>query len=103
MAEKLNPFCKLLKAEVLINATSELKENFDSANKAPSNACEIALKQPLAEKHLVQMTDASFRSAGYALMIDDNPDQKIQSKGMTYAPVAFGSKIFSPGTTKDVD
>ena len=26
------------------------------------------------------MTDASFRSAAYALMIEDNPDQKIQSK-----------------------
>ena len=42
------------------------------------------------------MIDARFRSAGYALMIEDNPDQKIQSKRKTYAPVAFGSKFFSP-------
>ena len=28
-------------------------------------------------------------------MSDDNPDQKIQSKRKTYAPFAFGSKIFS--------
>ena len=42
------------------------------------------------------MTDASFRSAGYALMIEDNPDPKIQSKRKTYAHVAFGSKFFSP-------
>ena len=46
------------------------------------------------------MTDASFRSAGYALMIEDNPDQKIQSNRKTYAPVAFGSKIFSPAQLK---
>ena len=46
------------------------------------------------------MTDASFRSAGYALMIEDNPDQKIQSKRKTYAPVAFGSKNFSPAQLK---
>ena len=46
------------------------------------------------------MTDASFRNAGYALMIDDNPDQKIQSKRKTYAPVAFGSKKFSPAQLK---
>ena len=46
------------------------------------------------------MTDASFRSAGYALMIEDNPNQKIQSKRNTYAPVAFGSKIFSPAQLK---
>ena len=29
-------------------------------------------------------------------MIEDNPDQKIQSKRETYPPVAFGSKVFSP-------
>ena len=29
-------------------------------------------------------------------MIEDNPDQKTQSKRKTYAPVAFGSKVFSP-------
>ena len=100
MAEKLHPFYKLLKTEVPINITSELKEIFDSVNKALSDACELALKQPIPGKQLVLMTDASFRSAGYALMIEDNPNQKIQSKRKTYAPVAFGSKIFSPAQLK---
>ena len=100
MVEKLNPFYKLLKTEVRINITSELKETFDSVNKALSDACELALKQPIPGKQLVLMTDASFRSAGYALMIEDNPDQKIQSKRKTYALVAFGSKIFSPSQLK---
>ena len=44
MAEKLNPFYKLLKAEVPINITSELKETFNSVNKALSDACQLALK-----------------------------------------------------------
>ena len=100
LAEKLHPFYKLLKTEVPINITSELKETFDSVNKALSDACELALKQPIPGKQLVLMTDAGFRSAGYALMIEDNPDQKIQSKRKTYAPVAFGSKIFSPAQLK---
>ena len=95
-AEKLHPFHKWLKTEVPINITSELKETFDSVNRALSDACELALKRPIPGKQLVLMTDASFRSAGYALMIEDNPNQKIQSKRKTYAPVAFGSKIFSP-------
>ena len=99
-AEKLNPFYKLLKAEVPINITSELKETFDSVNKALSDACQLALKQPIPGKQLVLMTVASFRSAGYALMIEDNPDQKNQSKIKTYAPVAFGSKVFSPAQLK---
>ena len=100
MAEILNPFYKLLKTEVPINITSELKEKFDSVNKTFSDACELALKQPIPGKQFVLMTDASFRSAGYALMIEDNPDQKIQSNRKTYAPMAFGSKIFSPAQLK---
>ena len=100
MAEKLNSFYKLLKTEVPVNITSELKETFDSVKKALSDACELALKQPVPGKQLVLMTNASFRSAGDALMIEDNPDQKIQSKRKTYAPVAFGSKIFSPAQLK---
>ena len=95
-----NAFYKLLKAEVPINITSELKETFDSVTKALSDACELALKQPIPGKQLVIMTDASFRSAGYALMIKDNPNQKIQSKKKTYAPVAFGSKVFSPHSSR---
>ena len=67
MAEKLHPFYKLPKTEVPINITSELKETFDSVNKDLSDACELALKQPNPGKQLVLMTDASFRSAGYAL------------------------------------
>ena len=100
MAEKLNSFYKLLKAEVPINITSELKKTFDSVNKELSDACQLALKQPFPEKQLVLMTDASFRSAGFALMIEDNPDQKIQSKRKTNSPVAFGSKVFSPAQPK---
>ena len=100
MAEKLNPFYKLLKAEVPINITSEFKESFDSVNTALSDACQLALKQPILGKQVVLMTDASFRSARYALMIEDNPNQKIQSKRKTYAPVVFGSKVFFPAQLK---
>ena len=100
MVEKFNPFYKLPKKEVPIKITSELKETFDSVNKALIDACQLALIQPIPGKQLVLMTDASFRSAGYALIIEDNPDEKIQSKRRTYAPVAFGSIMFSPAQLK---
>ena len=100
MAEKLKTFYKRLKTEVPINITSELKETFDSVKKALSDACELALKQPIPGKQLVLMTISGFRSAGYAHMIEDNPDKKIQSKRETHAPVAFGSKFFSPAQLK---
>ena len=100
MAEELNPFYNLLKTEVPINITLELKQIFDSVNKTLSDACQLALEQPIPGKQLVLRTDASFKSAGYSLMIEGKPDQKIQSKRKTYAHVAFGSKIFSPAQLK---
>ena len=77
-----------------------MKETFDSVNEALSDARKLALKQSIHGKQLVLMTDASSRSAGYALMIEDKPDQKIQSRRESYAPVAFGSKFFSPAQLK---
>ena len=50
MAEKLNPFYKLLKAAVPIHITSDLKETFDSVKKALSDACQLALKHPIPGK-----------------------------------------------------
>ena len=99
MAEKLNPFYKLLKTEVPINFTSDLKEIFDSVNKVLSDACELALKQPIPGKQLVAMTDASFRIAGYALMIEDNPDQKKTVKAENVCHRGNWLKNFLPCTT----
>ena len=64
---------------------------FDSVNKTLRDTSELEIKQPILQQHLVPVTDASFRSAGYALMVEDKPAQKMQSKQETYAPVAFGS------------
>ena len=79
MAEKINPFYKLLKVEAPINITSELKETLDSVNNAPRDAGENTWRQPTPEKQAILMTGASFKSAGYTIMIENNSDQKIQS------------------------
>ena len=50
MAEKPNPSYIILKAETPINITSELKETFNSLNKALSDACELALKKTIADR-----------------------------------------------------
>ena len=60
----------------------------------------MALKQPLKDKQLIVMSDASFTAAGYAIMIEDDPQQKLQSKRKTYATIAFGSKSFNPTQLK---
>ena len=62
------------KTEVPINIMLELKETFDLFSKDLSDARELALKQPIPRKQLVLLTELCFESAGYALMIEDNPD-----------------------------
>ena len=46
------------------------------------------------------MTDARFTAAGYAILIEDDPNQKLQSRRKTYAAIAFGSKTFNPTQLK---
>ena len=100
MADKLNPFYKLLKIEVPINITSEKKEKFDSVNKALSDACQLALKQPDPRKQLALLTVARFRGARFALIIKNNRDHKLHLQRKMYAAETFGSKIFSPAQVK---
>ena len=88
-SEELNPFYRFLKSEFPNNNTSDLKETFDSLNKALSESFEVALKQPNPRKQLILGTDASFNAAGYALTIEGNSDRNIHSQGKTYPPVAF--------------
>ena len=80
MAGKLNPFYNLPKAGTQIEITSELKETFDAVSRALNKACELALKQAIARKQLVVMTEATFQSAVFALMVEDNADPRTQSK-----------------------
>ena len=77
-----------------------VKRNLWFSEQSTDDASEVALKQPIPAKQLILMIDSSFRSAGYAFMIEDNPDQNIQSNRKTYAPVALGSKTFFPAQLK---
>ena len=53
--------------------TLDLLERFTDINKALEICCELALKQPLPNKQIALMTDASFMAAGYAVLIEDDP------------------------------
>ena len=100
LSERLTPFFKLLKETSKFYVPTNLVDDFASLNKLLENSCQLALKQPLKHKQLIVMSDASFTAAGYAIMIEDDPNQKLQSKRKTYAPIAFGSKTFNPSQTK---
>ena len=100
LSEKLIGMYELLKADAKIKISEELVDNFKEINDSLAEACGLALRQPLAGKQYVLMTDASFRASGYALMIEENDEKKILSKKKTFAPVAFGSRVFSPAQLK---
>ena len=91
---------ELLKADSKIRISEELVDNFTEINASLAEACGLALRQPIAGKQYVLMTDASFRASGYALMNEENDERKILSKRKTFAPVAFGSRVFSPAQLK---
>ena len=100
LSEKLLGFYELLKADKQIKVTEELLDHYKAINAALAEASGLALKQPITGQQYVLMTDASFRASGYALMIEEEIDQKLNSKKKTFAPVAFGSKVFSPAQLK---
>ena len=103
LAERFTPFFQLLKTtdtKTKIPITPDTMKEFREINEALDRRCQLALRQPLPGKQLVLMIDASFQAAGYAVLIEDDPNQKYTSKRKTYAPIAYGSKTYSPSQIK---
>ena len=81
--------------------TTDLLEKFTDINKALDRCCELALKQLLPNKQTATLrTDASFTAAGYAVLIEDDPQEKYTSTRKAFAPVAYDSKTLSPAKLK---
>ena len=91
---------ELLKADSKIRVSEELVDNFKEINDSLAEACGLALRRPIACERNVLMTDVSFHASGYARMMEENDERKILSKRKTFAPVAFGSRVFSPAQLK---
>ena len=103
LAERLTPFFQLVKttdAKTKFTITPDIMKEFREINEALDRCCQLALRQPLPGKQLVLMTDARFQAAGYAVLIEDDPNQRYTSTRKTYAPIAYGSKTFSPSQIK---
>ena len=83
-----------MKADDQIKVTEDLLDNYEAINAALVEACGLGLKQPITGRQYVLMTDASFRASGYALMIEEGNNKKLNSKKKTFVSVAFGSKVF---------
>ena len=100
LSEKLAPFFQLLKKDEKVLVTTELIQQFNEINRDLDKCSQLALKQPLPNKQLVLMTDSSFTAAGYAILTEDDPNQKFSSVKKSYALIAYGSKTFTPSQLK---
>ena len=103
LAEGLTPFFQLLKTtdtKTKIPITPDIMKEFREINETLDRCCQLALRHPLPGKQLVLMTDASFQAAGYAVLREDDPNQKYTSTRKAYAPIAYGSKTYSPSQLK---
>ena len=100
VVRKATRLLRATEADKQIKVTEELLDHYKAINAALAEACGLALKQPITGRQYVLMTDASFRASGYALTIEEENDKKLNSKKKTFAPVAFGSKVFSPAQLK---
>ena len=100
LSERLAPFYKMLKSDEKVLVSKELVQQFVEINKALDKCCDLALQQPIPNKQIALMTEASFGAAGYAVLIEDDPNQKFSSLRKSYAPVAYGSKSFTPAHLK---
>ena len=103
MAERLTPFFQLLKtthAKAKIPITPDIVEEFREIFEALDRCCQMALRQALPGKQLVHMTNSSIEAAGYAVLIEDDPNHKYTSTRKTYAPIGYGSKTYSPSQIK---
>ena len=86
----------MLKIDEKVLVSKELVQQFEEINKALDKFCNLALQQLLPNKQIALMIDASFPSARYAVLKEDDPNQKFTSFCKSYAPVAYGSKTFTP-------
>ena len=90
----------MLKSDEKVQVLKELIQQFEEINRALDKCCDLALQQPIPNKQIALMTDASFGAAGYAVLIEDDPSQKFTSIRKSYPPVAYGSKTFTPAQIK---
>ena len=80
----------MLKSDEKGLVSKELVQHFEEINKALDKYCDLTLQQPLPNKQIALMTDASFAAAGYAVLTKDDPNQKFTSLSKSYAPIASG-------------
>ena len=93
LGQKLLPFYKLLRRQNVFTITNHHHESLNTLKADLTRATDLTLCLAKPGLQYVMLCDASFRGTG--LMIEDYLiDEKGKPK-KTYAPVSFGSRLFT--------
>ena len=68
----------MLKSDEKVLVSKELVQHFEEINKALDKCCDLAPQQPIPNKQIAVMTNASFGAAGYAVLIEDDPIRNLR-------------------------
>ena len=99
LGEKLLPFYKLLRKHMHPTLTDAHDKHLEILKSDFLKATELTLRLAKPGLQYVLLCDASYHGAGFVLMIEDHvKDQKNKEK--TYAPVAFGNRLFNTSQLK---
>ena len=96
---KLQPFFKLLRKENDLITTQEHQTSLEILKNSLKEACNLSFKMDKPGCQFIIVSGASY-VAGYILLIEDYHDHSLNPNEKTYAPVAFGSHLFSPAHLK---
>ena len=95
LGQKLLPFYKLLRTENAFTITNDHHKSFNTLNADKTRATDLTLRLAQPGLRYVILCDANFHGTGFVLRIEDYLiDQKGKGK-KTYAPVSFGSRLFT--------
>ena len=95
LGQKLLPFSKLLRKENVFTITIDHHESLTFLKADLTRVTDLTLRLAKPRLQYVILCDVSFHGTGFVLMIEDYLiDQKGKTKE-TYAPVSFGSRLFT--------
>ena len=95
LGQKLLPFYKLLPKENAFTITNDHHESLNNLKAYLTRATDLTLRLAKPGLQYVILCDASFHGTGFVLMIEDYLIyQKVKTKKI-YAPLSFGSRLFT--------
>ena len=95
LGTKLMTFYHLLKKDRALEITEEHRKSLATIKQDLLRATEITLRLPKPGLQYVIVCDATYQGTGFVLMVEYYVKENNTGENKTYAPVSFGSRLFT--------